>query len=210
VLPAEFERQSQEEQLKNEEKQRILGILPQFNVSSLSGTGRLTPPQKFGLASKSATDPGTFLFAGITAGISQAENSFPGYRQGAEGYAKRFGATYLDSFDGTMIGNAMLPIILHKIRVTSDKAKAVLQAGSGTLCFQHSAARVTAGIGSRTTRMSWAILLQAVFRIRIIGQASEDWWRPISARLWSLREAIGAVISEFWPDISHYFRKRHE
>jgi hypothetical protein len=22
--------------------------------------------------------------------------------------------------------------------------------------------------------------------------------------------AIGAVISEFWPDISHYFRKRHE
>ena len=114
VLPAKSEREIAKEQIKEAEKQRILGIVPQFNVPNVPDAVRLSPGQKFELALKSAVDPFTFVFSGMSSGISQAQNSFPGYGQGAEGYAKRFAASYVDSFDGTMIGNAMLPIVLHQ------------------------------------------------------------------------------------------------
>jgi hypothetical protein len=45
VLPAESERQKAEEQVKSEEKQRILGIMPQFNVSNLADAVPLTPEE---------------------------------------------------------------------------------------------------------------------------------------------------------------------
>jgi len=46
---------------------------------------------------------------GVFAGVEQATNSFSGYGQGAQGYAKRYGAGFADSFIGTMIGGAILP-----------------------------------------------------------------------------------------------------
>jgi len=61
------------------------------------------------LAWRTATDPVAFGIAGFDAGLSQAENDFPGYGQGAQGYAKRFGAAYADNFDGTILGNAIFP-----------------------------------------------------------------------------------------------------
>jgi hypothetical protein len=81
------------------------------------------------------------------------------------------------------------PPFCTRILVTSEKVRAILQAGSDMLCFRHFGARVTAGSGNRVTRISWAILLPALFRICIIRTTSEDWFRPISARLWSLRKA---------------------
>jgi hypothetical protein len=83
TLPAESEREKAPDQIKHQEKQRILGMVPQFNVSNVSNAIRLDPQQKFELAFKSAVDPATFLFTGISSAISQAKNSFPGYGQGA-------------------------------------------------------------------------------------------------------------------------------
>jgi hypothetical protein len=37
-------------------------------------------------------DPFPFVFVGGAAGVEQAQNHFRGYGQGAQGYAKRFGA----------------------------------------------------------------------------------------------------------------------
>ncbi|HEY3455966.1 MAG TPA: hypothetical protein VGK64_15275, partial [Bryobacteraceae bacterium] len=95
------------EQLQREEKQRILGIIPDFNTSN-EDAARLSRTQKMQLAFKSATDPFAFVTAGIDAGLSQASDGHAGYGQGMPGYAKRFGASYADSFDGTMIGNGIL------------------------------------------------------------------------------------------------------
>ena len=59
-------------------------------------------------------DPVTIAIPAVIAGVEQGQNSFSGYGQGVQGYAKRFGASYTDSFTSTMLGDAVLPSILHQ------------------------------------------------------------------------------------------------
>ena len=103
-----------EEQIRIEEQQRVLGILPNFYVSYIPNAVPLTAKQKFKLAGKTVVDPFTFLFVAGGAGIQQAQNHFEGYGQGIEGYAKRFGAGYADTVAGTFIGGAILPSIFKQ------------------------------------------------------------------------------------------------
>ncbi|MBV9266176.1 MAG: hypothetical protein JO061_08420, partial [Acidobacteriaceae bacterium] len=110
----ELRRQRAEEQLKQEERQRILGVIPEFNTTNIPDAEPLTVKQKFELALKSTLDPAVFVFSAADAGFSQLNDSYKGYGQGAEGYFKRFGASYLDGFDGTMWGNAILPALWHQ------------------------------------------------------------------------------------------------
>jgi hypothetical protein len=110
VSPAEVA----EEQLKVEEKQRVLGFIPNFYVSYVPDAVPLTSKQKFELAWKTTIDPVTFVLTGAVAGVQQAQNDFGGYGQGAQGYAKRFGASYADAVTGTVIGSAILPSLLKQ------------------------------------------------------------------------------------------------
>ena len=103
-----------EEQIKVQEQQRLLAVIPNFYASYVADAAPMSPKQKFGLAWKAAIDPTSFVIAGIIAGGEQANNSFPGYGQGAEGYARRFGAAYGDFFIGKYISNAILPSILKQ------------------------------------------------------------------------------------------------
>jgi hypothetical protein len=103
-----------QDQVHAEEKQRIIGIFPNFYVVYTWNAVALTPGQKFKLALRSSTDPGFFLVAGITAGFEQASNDFVGYGEGAEGYAKRFGAVSADGIISSIVGSAILPSILHQ------------------------------------------------------------------------------------------------
>jgi hypothetical protein len=103
-----------EEQVKVQEQQRVLGFIPNFYVSYVPDAAPLIPRQKFQLAFKSVTDPITILGAGFLAGLYQAADQFPGYGQGAEGYAKRFGAAYADVVVGTFVGSAALPSLLKQ------------------------------------------------------------------------------------------------
>lgn len=102
------------EQFKEEEEQRVLGFIPNFYVSYAPDAPPLAPKQKFNLAWRSSIDPITLMAAGFFAGIEQADNSFKGYGQGAQGYAKRYAANYADDFIGTMIGGAILPSLLKQ------------------------------------------------------------------------------------------------
>lgn len=103
-----------QEQVKEEEKQRVLGFLPNFYVVYAPNALPLSARQKFGLAWKSSIDPVAFIASGVFAGIEQANNDFSGYGQGAQGYAKRYGANYADGFISTMIGGAILPSLLKQ------------------------------------------------------------------------------------------------
>jgi hypothetical protein len=103
-----------EDQVKIEEKQRVLGVIPNYYVSYVPHAAPLTPRLKFQLAWKSIINPYTFGITGAIAGIEQAENTFSGYGQGAQGYAKRYGAAYTDLVSGTLIGGAILPSLLKQ------------------------------------------------------------------------------------------------
>jgi hypothetical protein len=101
-------------QLKQEEQQRVFGIIPNFYVVYAPDALPLSSRQKFHLALRSSIDPVTFLATGVFAGIEQATDTFPGYGQGARGYAKRYAANYADSVIDTMIGSAILPSLLKQ------------------------------------------------------------------------------------------------
>jgi hypothetical protein len=103
-----------EEQMKVEEKQRVLGAIPNFYVSYIPNAAPLNSRQKFRLAARTVIDPFTFAVVAGTAGVEQAQNHFRGYGQGPEGYAKRFGAVYADTVSGTFIGGAILPSLLKQ------------------------------------------------------------------------------------------------
>jgi len=103
-----------EEQIKEQEKQRVLGVFPNFYVSYVRDAVPLTPKQKYELAWKSTVDPVTFAVTGAIAGIEQAQNQFSGYGQGAQGYGKRYGAAYADTVTGTFLGGAVLPALLKQ------------------------------------------------------------------------------------------------
>ena len=102
------------EQFKLEEKQRVLGVIPNFYVTYVPNAPPLSTRRKFNLALRTSIDPATFLLTGIWAGAQQGNDTFSGYGQGAQGYAKRFAANYADGFISTMLGGAVLPSLLKQ------------------------------------------------------------------------------------------------
>jgi Carboxypeptidase regulatory-like domain len=102
------------EQLKSQEKQRLLGVFPDFFVSYAPDAAPLTAAQKFQLGWKTITDPVSFLSAGVAAGIQQGRNNYPEFGQGVEGYAKRFGAQYADRVSSIVIGHVLMQSIFHQ------------------------------------------------------------------------------------------------
>lgn len=101
------------EQVKTQEKQRIFGIIPNFYVVYGPNPAPLTTQLKFKLALKTATDPITFLGTGFLSALQQAGDT-PNYGQGAEGFAKRFGANTADAVTDVMISGAVLPSLLRQ------------------------------------------------------------------------------------------------
>lgn len=114
VRVSETIEQVAEDQVKDQEQQRVLGVIPNFYVSYVPDAVALEPRQKFGLAWKSIIDPSAFVITGVIAGIEQATDTFNGYGQGAQGYAKRYGAAYADFVDGTILTGAVLPVIFKQ------------------------------------------------------------------------------------------------
>jgi hypothetical protein len=101
------------QQVKAEEKQRVLGIVPNFFVVYDKNAVPLTTKLKYQLAFRAATDVVSIAGDFFLAGVNQAADT-PNYQQGAKGYAQRFGAAYADSFSNVMIGGAVLPSLLHQ------------------------------------------------------------------------------------------------
>ncbi len=108
------ERQLATQQVKLEEDQRILGAIPNFYVSYIPNAAPMSTGQKYSMAWKFSIDPVNIIIAGIAAGEEQAEDTYPGYGQGMQGYGKRFGAALADNFTSNMIGGALLPGLLHQ------------------------------------------------------------------------------------------------
>lgn len=101
------------QQVQVEEKQRVLGFIPNFYVVYDRNAVPLTSKLKFSLALKTSIDPVTFLGSALLAGFDQATNLHD-YEQGAKGYGQRLGAAYADGLTDIMIGGAILPSILHQ------------------------------------------------------------------------------------------------
>jgi hypothetical protein len=103
-----------EEQIHAAEKQRIIGIVPNFYTSYYHDAVPLSSKQKYSLAFRDVLDPFTFLGAGVSAGVEQAHNSYKGYGQGAAGYGKRFAAAYGDGLTSDVFRHAVYASLFHQ------------------------------------------------------------------------------------------------
>jgi hypothetical protein len=102
------------EQIRAEEKQRLLGVLPNFYTSYVNDAAPMTWKQKFAFATRGTFDPVAMVGVGFAAGIEQANNSFAGYGQGAAGYGKRFAAKFADGRSSDYLTHAIFPSLLHQ------------------------------------------------------------------------------------------------
>jgi hypothetical protein len=193
-----------EEQIKEEEKQRVLGIVPTFNITYRSDAVSLTAAQKMELAFRSSIDPATFGIAFVVSGLHEALDDDTGFRWGIEGYGRRTGAAYLDAFDGTMIGNGILPAVLHQ-------DPRYFRLGHGTFTHRFLYAVATSVICKHDNSGRWEPNYSNVAGNIISGAISNLYYPPsntgvgltISNGLIVTGEGTaGGVFQEFWPDIS--------
>ncbi len=210
--PGETEKtreQKAAEQIKKQEHQRVAGFFPSFNVSNIPDAVAMTSKQKFALAFKGATDPVTFLIAGADAGVSQWEDDYQGYGQGAAGYFKRWGASYADTFDGAMLGNALFPSLLHQdpryFRKGTGSIKSRLWYSVLTTV------RCKGDNGHWQPNVSNVLGNVAAGGIANLYYPSTDRGAGLTferAFTVTAEGALGAVFLEFWPDISRKLHKR--
>lgn len=194
---------SSDEELKQEEKQRILGVVPNFNTVYGQDAPPLTAKQKFQLDMKSSLDPFTFAAAALDAGLNEAEDQFTEYGWGAQGYGKRFAASYADTFDGGLWGNAILPIWWHE-----DPRYFRMGSGSFLRRALYSAATT---VWCKRDNGSWGPNYANVAGNFVAGGISNLYY-PSSDRGFGLtmegaltvtaEGTIGAEFVEFWPDVS--------
>ncbi len=101
------------EQLKSEERQRIVGVIPNFYVAYDQNAAPLTAKMKFHLATKFLTDPVTTAGFTLNAAMYQM-GGYPSYQQGAKGFGQRLGASFAGGYTNIMVGDAILPSLLHQ------------------------------------------------------------------------------------------------
>jgi hypothetical protein len=126
------------EEIKEQEHQRVLGFIPNFYVTYRPDAAPLTTKLKFRLAWKSTTDVITIGGVAFLAGLQQAGDQYSEFGQGAQGYAKRFGADYGDAFASTFLSGAVFPSLFKQdpryfYRGTGSTKKRILYAISNSV-----------------------------------------------------------------------------
>jgi hypothetical protein len=94
-----------EEQIKAQEQQRWLGVVPNFYVSYVPDAAPLTSRQKLTLAAHQTLDWMAFVGASAAAAIDQSTAAHPGFGDGASGYAKRWAASFADNQTGDVLSH---------------------------------------------------------------------------------------------------------
>ena len=156
-----------------------------------------------------------FPWYGFLAGISQAENSEPGFGQGAAGYGKRFGSAFADGTIENFVTGAILPSLLHQ-------DPRFFQSGTGGF-WRRSGYAVSRIFVTRTDAGGEQFNYSEVLGSAVSAAISTYSYHPRSDRnvgntlsVWGSQvgyDTVTIVVKEFWPDIhrklSHKSSKEH-
>jgi hypothetical protein len=225
-LTDEEKKRASEEELQRELHQRMGVVVPNFNAVLDSSNLPLTPRQKMRAAFRSAIDPYQVGLAVFSSAIGQAENSHSsydpipgtnpvqymeeGYKQGWGGYGKRFGAAFTDQFDGTILGNGVFPVLLHQ-----DARYYRMGTGSLSKRFLYS---VSTTVRCKGDNGKWQPNVSNLLGNIASGGISNLYY-PAADRgleltieqgfLVTAEGTFGALLIEFYPDVSRHFHKKH-
>jgi hypothetical protein len=205
--------QEAERELQAEEKQRLLGVMPQFQVVMGGSAVPLTAGQKFRLALHSAIDPfyigWAFVIGGGYGELSDSSNQ-QGYGWGAQGYFKRVASNYADNVNGALVGNALLPALLHQ-------DPRYFRKGTGTLKSRFIYAALSTVICRGDNGKNQPNVSNVLGNF-ISGAISNAYYpanqRGVALTLENgldvtLFGALGGQLLEFGPDITRILNKRH-
>ncbi len=193
---------------------RLFYALPNFlTLETAKRVPPLTTKQKFAVVLRSSFDYVEYPWYGFLAGISQAENSEPGYGQGAAGYGKRYGAAFADGAIENFMTGAVLPSILKE-------DPRFYQSSSGG--FLHRAGYAASRIFVTRTdsggeRFNFSEIVGSGLSAGISTYAYHprgDRTFPNTMSVWGTQvgyDTLTLVVKEFWPDIRKKIsRKRNE
>lgn len=191
-------------------KDRLFFALPNFlTVENAGNVPPLTAGQKFKVVARGSFDYVQIPWYAILAGISQAQNSEAGYGQGAEGYAKRFGAYAADGIIENFMVGAVLPSVLHQ-------DPRFFQSGRGGF-FHRTGYAVSRLVITRSDSGHQTFNFSEVVGSAMSASISTYSYHPTedktlsnTASVWGSQmgyDAITFVLKEFWPDIRRKIKK---
>lgn len=218
--PSQSQGQGKQESSKEIKKQeetgtsndRLFYTLPNFLTVETKNVPPLTAGQKFWVVTRGSFDFVQIPWYGFLAGISQAENSEPGYHQGAAGYGKRYAAYFADGTIENYFTGAVLPVVLHQ-------DPRFYQSGKGSF-FHRTGYAVSRIFVTRTdeggAQFNYSEIVGSAISAGISTYSYHpkgDRTLPNTASVWGTQvgyDTITYVVKEFWPDIRRKLsKKRH-
>jgi len=199
--------QKAEQQIKEQETQRVVGVLPQFNISYRSDAVSMTARQKITLSFRSATDPVAFGIAAVAGGYKEL-SSDSGFEWGAKGYGERAGAAYLDSFTGNLLGNGILPALLHqdpryfRLGHGSTTHRVLYALMTNVMCKHDNSGRWEPNISNVGGNIAGGAISNLYYPSTGNSGISEAF---TNGMLVTAEGGFGSLFDEFWPDVSRKF-----
>jgi hypothetical protein len=187
------------------QSKRILWIFP--NYRAVSANAQLPPlslKDKFWLATQDSFDYSSFVSAGMIAGASQANKSYPEFGQGAKGYGRYYWHAVADQAVGNYLTEAIVPVATHE-----DPRYYTLGHGGFIKRTGYAVSRLLitrTDSGGRTFNFSEIVGNGA-------GAGISDAYYPSRERTWTKTgqkwvtqialDGVFNIVKEFWPDINH-------
>jgi hypothetical protein len=210
---------------------RLFLALPNFlTLENAGNVPPLTTGQKFKVVARGSFDKIEFPWYGVLSGISQAENSEPGYGQGWEGYGKRYASAFADGTIENFMTSALLPSILHQDPRFFQSSEGgfghragyaisrifVTRTDSGHSQFNYSeivGSALSAAISTNTYHPRSFVTTRfnpTTDTLTYVYNASSR-TLPNTASVWGtqvLYDTITIVIKEFWPDVHRKMKNK--
>ena len=215
-----------QQQVKTEEQQRILGIVPNFNEVINGKFVPLNTTQKMNLVYHSMIDPFQFAAPALLAGVSELTGSNSGYGWGPAGFFKRYGANLADAEDGSLLGNGLFPILLHQDARYFRKGNTpppdtpADQVNPSDYRFRHRIlyAAATTFI-CKGDNGKWQPNYSNVLGNLAAGGISNLYYPQAdrgaaltfeNAATVTIEGSLGSIFEEFWPDIDQHLFHKHD
>ncbi len=159
-----------EQQIKEQEHQRLFGVVPNFFITFNPDAAPLNARQKFQLSWKTRADPMQFAFVAIVAGVQQHRNDYSSFGGGVSGYAKRYAAAYATAWTGSLMTRVVMPTL-----------------------FRQDPRYFFKGSGSTRSRIAYAVSRS------VVRKGDDGRWQPnYSGLLGTL--ASGAISNVYYPE----------
>jgi hypothetical protein len=212
---------------------RLFYTLPNFlTLETTSKVPPLTTGQKYKVVARGSFDYIQIPWYGFLSGISQAQNSEPGYGQGAKGYGKRFASSFADGTIENFITGAVLPSLLHQDPRFFQSGKGgftkrtgyavsrifVTRTDSGGSQFNYSEV-VGSALSATISTYSYHPKSFITHRFDPATNMSvpvfngSDRTLKNTASVWGTQvgyDTITIVVKEFWPDIHRKLSHKHK